>query len=240
LGSAGFGSTQATVLALKALAAIAEHTQSQVGGELQVEFDGEVIGQAKLPEEPRSGSAVEIKGLGSRIEAAAKGGDEIEIELVGVGSRNLSYTIDIASHVTTPASDNACPVQLTTKLTGEFEDDGSVSAGETLTVEARLVNVAEQGQPMTVAIVGLPGGVEPRAKELDELQDSGLFDYYETRGREVIFYWRTIEPRVVKQIKFNVTATIPGKYAGPASRVYLYYTAEQKQWVEPLTVEIRP
>ena len=77
------------------------------------------------------------------------------------------------------------------------------------------------------------------AEELNELMDAGKFDYYELRGREVIFYWRTIEPAARKPVDFTVTATIPGKYTGPASRAYLYYTAEQKQWSEPLKVTIR-
>jgi hypothetical protein len=240
MGNAGFGSTQATVLALKALTAIAEHTQAEVGGALRIEFDGKLIGQADLPSDPRGETAVEIRGLGTQIEAAARDGDEVEIELVGVGSKNLSYSIDVASHVTMPASDEDCPLRLETELGGEFAEDGSVAVGETLKVETRLVNGSDQGLPMTVAIVGLPGGVEPRAEELDELQKSGAFDYYETRGREVIFYWRTLPPAAVKEVAFHVTATIPGKYTGPASRAYLYYTAERKWWAEPMVVEIRP
>ena len=33
-------------------------------------------------------------------------------------------------------------------------------------------------------------------------------------------------------------AEIPGRYTAPASRAYLYYTAEQKHWVKPLEIEI--
>jgi uncharacterized protein YfaS (alpha-2-macroglobulin family) len=118
-------------------------------------------------------------------------------------------------------------------------DPERVETGDLLKVEARLENQTAEGQPMTVAIVGLPGGVEPRAEELDELQDSGRFDYYEIRGREVVFYWRTIQPGAVKHVEFHVTATIPGKYTGPASRAYLYYTAEQKSWAPALEIEIQ-
>ena len=35
---------------------------------------------------------------------------------------------------------------------------------------------------------------------------------------------------------FNVTGT----YTGPASRAYLYYTNEHKQWTDGLRVEIEP
>ncbi|MCG8650611.1 MAG: hypothetical protein MI861_12315, partial [Pirellulales bacterium] len=235
-GNAGFGSTQATVLALKALVAMSNHRQSQSsGGVLQVRLHDEVIGQATLPNDLPSGSTVEIKGLGVHLQDAPA---EVEIELVAQGTRGLSYTVDVAYHAITPQSDAACPVQLSTQLQGEFAGDRTATLGSTFTVKTTLKNVTDSGQPMTVAIVGLPGGLEPRPEELDELQDAGKFDYYELRGREVIFYWRTLPPQAVKQVDFTVTAEIPGKYAGPASRAYLYYTAEQKHWIEPLRIEI--
>ncbi len=139
----------------------------------------------------------------------------------------------------TPESSDACPLTLAAKMVRDEAEDGSVVSGDVLKVESRLTNRTDQGQPMAVAIVGLPGGVEPRAEELDELQQAGRFDYYERRGREVVFYWRDIEPRAVKVVELHVTATIPGEYTGPASRAYLYYTAEQKRWAEPLQIEIQ-
>ncbi len=236
-GGSGFGSTQATVLALKALVAISSHSQSQSGGgELQVMFRGEMIGQATLPVESRSGSTVEIPQLGTHLQDVE---GEVQIELVALRSQQLSYTVDISYHALTPKSHQDCPLELTTELSGDFSADSVAAAGNTFTVKTRLVNVTDAGQPMTIAIIGLPGGVEPRVEELDDLQDAGKFDYYELRGREVIFYWRTIEPRGVKEIDFTVTAAIPGKYTGPASRAYLYYTAEQKCWIQPLVIDIR-
>ncbi len=235
-GNAGFGSTQATVLALKALVAMSSHAQGLSGGGLlQVLLRGEVIGQASLPPQPRSGSTVEIKGLGTHLQDAES---NVEIELVAPSAEQLSYTIDVAYHAITPNSDDACPVKLATSLAGKIDADGRAIAGDTFTVKTRMENVTDSGQPMTIAIIGLPGGVEPVAADLDELQEAGTFDFYELRGREVIFYWRTIEPRAIKEVDFTVTATIPGKYTGPASRAYLYYTAEQKHWIEPLAVEI--
>ena len=56
--------------------------------------------------------------------------------------------------------------------------------------------------------------------------------------REVILYWRAIAPQAEHRVTLTLTATIPGEYTAPASRTYLYYTAEQKQWVEPLRVRI--
>ena len=238
-GNAGFGSTQATVLALKALVAMSGQSKTGTGGMLRVELEGEVIGQAKLPEHASSASAVEIKGLGNPIEAASKRDRPLMITLVAKESQHLSYTVDVAYHVVTPLSGEGCPFELTTELQGDWNDDGSIAAGKTLQVRCRLSNETDQGQPMTVAIIGLPGGLEARSEEMDELQQAGKFDHYEIRNREIVFYWRTIAPNAKHQVDFHVTAAIPGKYTGPASRAYLYYTAEQKDWVTPLKIEIQ-
>ena len=216
---------------------MADHTQASAGGDLIVSLHGEEIGRAALPPEPRSGATVEIAGLGRHLQDAE---GEVEVELTAKGSRHLSYSIELAYHAITPETDEACPVRLATELSGEFDGDGKAPAGEVFNVHTVLENITDQGQPMTVAVVGLPGGLEPRPKQLDELREAGAFDYYELRGRDVVFYWRTVEPRSVKEIDFDVTAAIPGKYTGPASRAYLYYTAEQKHWIEPLEIEIAP
>jgi hypothetical protein len=234
----GFGSTQATVLALKALVAMSDHTSTQSGGTLTIRYDSQVIGEAVLTSDPRGGDAVEITGLGEQLDLDPDHADSPEIELEAAAAQRLAYSIEILYHAITPASDPACPVKVTTELSG-LTDQETIAAGKTLTVKTALENTSDQGQPMTVAIVGLPGGVEPDTGRLDELMEAGKFDYYELRGREVVFYWRTIEPKATKSIDFTVTATIPGKYTGPASRAYLYYTAEQKQWTKPLQVTIQ-
>lgn len=234
----GFGSTQATVLALKALVATAKISQASAGERLQVLLNGDVIGEATLPSEPQSGSTVEITGLADAIEKELLESESIELELVSNGSRNLSYSVDLTSHVTVPDSHQDCPLEIQTQWIESSRSEATTSDGSLLQVSTVLRNVASSGQPMAVAIVGLPGGVEPRPEQLDELKERGDFDFYEIRGRDVVFYWRTLEPGVEKRVNFHVTATVPGTYAGPASRAYLYYTAEQKHWTQPLKVTI--
>ncbi len=239
-GKGGFGSTQATVLALKALVSIARnHSNEVVGGSLQVLHDGQVIGEADLPNDSRSGGTIEIPGLGEKLLSGSSGPQEIKLELVASGVKSLSYSIDVAYHAMSPSSDNRCPLRLTTKFLGKNQAGGVIASGDNADVEVHLQNTSNEGLPMTVAIVGLPGGVVPRITQLDEMQDAGVFDYYELRGREVVLYWRTIQPAENKVINLSCTATIPGQYTGPASRTYLYYTAEQKQWTAPLKIEIK-
>ena len=59
-------------------------------------------------------------------------------------------------------------------------------------------------------------------------------------GREVVLYWRGLDKEARVDLSLSLVAAVPGKYAGPASRAYLYYTDEDKQWVDGLKVEIEP
>ncbi|TWU41134.1 MG2 domain-containing protein [Novipirellula artificiosorum] len=243
-GDGGFGSTQATVLALKALVAAGNQTPTHLGGgELKVMMDGHVIGRAAIPDQT-SGAAVEIVGLGKIVGhgtdvRSSKPRRPVPVTLVADNGNALSYSIDVSYHVSTPSSEDACPLHLTTRLSKESQDVDRIAAGQTLSMEAELVNLTGEGLPMTVAILGVPAGLEPRTAHLDELNAAGQFDYYELRGREVVLYWRMMKPNETKSIRFDVTAEIPGSYTGPASRAYLYYTSEQKQWDLPLKLQIQ-
>ncbi len=47
-----------------------------------------------------------------------------------------------------------------------------------------------------------------------------------------------MKPKEVKEIPLDLVATIPGRYTGPASRAYLYYTDDQKVWADPLKISV--
>ena len=91
---------------------------------------------------------------------------------------------------------------------------------------------------MTLAVLGLPAGLEAPTQVLDDLREAGRFDLWERSGRELILYWRDLEPGEVREVVIDLVARIPGTTSGPASRTYLYYTPDAKTWAEPLEVEV--
>ncbi|QEG40588.1 MG2 domain-containing protein [Roseimaritima ulvae] len=233
-GRGGFGSTQATVLALKALLAFGNSATPR-GGRLVVLADGNPIAEAALPEDAADGAMIEITGLAERLIDADIDPRQATLELRVDDGVRLPCSLDVAFHASVPESHPETALQLDVHLA---ETDG-VAAGSIVQVDATVKNVTPSGVPMSVAVIGLPGGVEPRTEELDELRSEGVFDYYELRPREVILYWRTIAPEEAKVVRFHVTAEIPGRYTAPPSRAYLYYTAEQVHWTPPLEIEIQ-
>ena len=60
------------------------------------------------------------------------------------------------------------------------------------------------------------------------------------RGRELVLYWSNLERDQKIAFRLDLICRVPGEYLGPASRAYLYYNAEQKCWIEPLRVAIKP
>jgi hypothetical protein len=230
-GSGGFGSTQATILALKALIQHAKANRKTVSsGALYVKRGDEEIGRTEFGEGEKK--AIVVGGLEADIRP---GENDLTIGLTG--DNDMPFVVDVSYRIHTPHSDEECPVRLKTTLAGE-----TVDAGATVGLSVELSNVSGQGQPMTVAIVGLPAGLEPRVEQLDEKKEAGEFDYYEINARELIFYWRSLSPdaRDAGRIAFDLdlVAEIPGRYTAPASRAYLYYTPDHKHWAEPLKIEI--
>ncbi len=226
-GSGGFGSTQATVLALKALVEHARvNKRTTNAGKLILQRDDVVLGEQSFEADRRE--AIAIDGLETELKAG-----ENRLTITLTGENKLPYALDVSYRSSQPASDRDCAVRLTTGLAKD-----TVAAGETVALTAELANTTDEGQPMTVAILGLPAGLEPRTDQLKELQDAGTIDYFELNAREVICYWRSLAPKRKVELKLDLVAAIPGRYTGPASRAYLYYTAERKCWAAPLRVGV--
>jgi uncharacterized membrane protein len=226
-GGGSFGGTQATILALKALVDHAKANKHPLSaGKLFLVSKGVPVGEKEF-----TAGQQETISLGG-LEAQLKSGDN-SLTISLSGDNKMPYALDVSYRTLLPESDEKCPIRLKTSLAKK-----EVKAGETVALSAEVSNSTDQGQPMTIAILGLPAGLEPRADQLEELKKAGTIDYYETRSREVIFYWRSMAPKKQIALKLDLIAAVPGKYTAPASRAYLYYTPEQKQWTEPLAVEI--
>jgi hypothetical protein len=117
--------------------------------------------------------------------------------------------------------------------------------GDVVTIRVKLNNVAkEKGEavpvPMVVAVIGIPGGFEPRVDQLQELKKSNLVDFVESKPGQVILYWRALKSQATLDIPIQALANVPGNYDSPASRAYLFYSDEDKVWAKGFSVKIQP
>jgi len=227
-GSGGFGSTQATILALKALTKYAEYSKkTDEEGTVEVMIDQRVIG-TKQYKKGESGK-ISIEGL----EAFITGGKQ-KITVRFKGCKNpLPYSMAINYNTTLPASAADCAVKIETKLASK-----NTRVGETVRLTATLSNTTADGQPMTIAIVGIPAGLSVQPWQLKELQEKKTVDFYEISGNSIALYYRALAPNARKEVLLDLKAEVPGKFESPASNAYLYYTAEKKNWVSGNTITI--
>jgi uncharacterized protein YfaS (alpha-2-macroglobulin family) len=226
-GYGAWGNTQATILGLKALTAYTEHArQMSAPGSATLVVNGKDAGTITFDKGRRD--ALVWNDLAGKL---AAGKNTIELRLDSAAQ--LPFTIAIEYRSAKPRSSPGTKVAVTTQLLKT-----QAKMGDGVTLRAHVENVTSAGVPMTLARVGLPGGLVFQTWQLKELRDKGLIDFYETRPREVILYWRALPPSAKKDIDLNLLAAVPGTYEAPASSAYLYYTAEDKAWTPPVAITI--
>ncbi len=226
-GSGNFSSTQATVLALKSLAAYTRASRvTQASGEATILVNGSSAGTIKFEKGQRDALVFDD------IAAALKPGkNTIEVRLAS--KAELPYSIAITYRSKMPASSPETAVAVQTTLT-----KGTAPMGEGVRMKVEVKNLTDKGQPMTLARIGLPGGLAFQTWQLKELVDKKVIDFYETREREVVLYFRSLPPNARKPVDLDLIARVPGSYVAPASSAYLYYTDEFKHWSEPLRMTV--
>jgi len=233
-GYGGFGSTQSTIMALKALIAQAKASAHPAeAGEVVLSVGGKRIGSKKFTEKDVETITVDVENP----EALFKAGEKTEVLIETSTKHPYPFSLGYTYTSMTPVSADKCEVKLTTRL-GKVE----ANEGDAVPLNVTVQNLAAKGQGMTVAIIGLPAGmkVPTDMKQLTDLREKNVISYFETRGREVILYWRNMAPSQMTDLTIDLVCDVPGEYRGPASRGYLYYTADHKHWVEPLAIKINP
>lgn len=228
-GNGAWGATQATVLALKALTAYAKDSRSApTSGAVTVLVNGKPVGEVRW--EAGNREPVVLEGIGNALTPGAN-----TIALVTQSGDPLPYTVSVEYRSVQPASSANAALELTTSM-----ERNRLKMGETVRVEAVVKNRTSGGQPMSLARIGIPGGMSFQTWQLRELREKGLVAFYETRPREVILYFRDFKPNEVKRVPIELVATVPGHYTAPASSAYLYYTDDQRDWADALVATIDP
>ncbi|MCB9233896.1 MAG: hypothetical protein H6581_19725 [Bacteroidia bacterium] len=219
-GAGGFGSTQGTILALKALTQFASFSKkTDEAGTIEVYVDGKKVMTQKY--EAGQKDAIALEGLGQHL---SSGNHKVRVKFVDV-KNPLPYAVAVNYSTNLPPTSKECKVSLATQLATQ-----NAKMGETVRLSATLKNITPEGLPMTMAVIGLPAGLSAQPWQLKEMQEKGIFDFYEVAGNNVVAYYRQMKPAEERTFNLDLKADVPGTYEAPASSAYLYYTAEHKFW----------
>ncbi|HEY4330621.1 MAG TPA: alpha-2-macroglobulin family protein, partial [Phycisphaerae bacterium] len=223
-----FGSTQSTIMALKAITAYdAANAKPKAPGEVALYVDDKLVGQP-VPFTTETKSALKFADFSSILQPGPH-----DVALRMNGGAEMPFSMSVSYNSLTPATDKLCKLELATWL-----KDAQIVEGNITEARVQVTNSAGTDAASPIAIIGIPGGLEVRHDQLKELVKAGKIDAYEVNGREVVLYWRNMKPKTSTELSLSLTAAVPGTYTAPASRTYEYYTDEFKQWVEGTTVTI--
>jgi alpha-2-macroglobulin-like protein len=221
----GFSSTQATILALDALTAHAAMPAAPAGTKVTLWVNGEEVAAVALDD---ADGAIDLPDVGAHLRA----GDNT-IELRAPGAAQVPYSLGVRWSEAAPSSSPDATVGVTTRLAKT-----RLRVGRGVRLTAKIENRTDAGQPMTIARIGIPGGLRYQPWQLDELVARGHADFVETREREVIVYLRQLAPGETRTVPIELLAQVPGRYVGPPSAAYLYYTDEHRHYAPPVAVTI--
>jgi anti-sigma factor RsiW len=239
-GYGGFGSTQSTILALKALIAYTNaNKKTPEAGSLRLWVAEKLVDQLNFPAGASDALTLNVPAPEQNL---MPGKNSVRIEITGMN--HFPYTLSWSYQTLKPASAGEYPVRLGARL-----DREAAIEGETVHLSVTVENTQDKGQGMAVAIVGLPAGLtlpedmkqlKDHARLRNDGKERGLISAWETRGREVILYWRDLAPKQKIEVPLDLVCRVPGEYSGPAGRAYLYYNSDLKHWAEPLRIKIEP
>ncbi len=228
-GHGYFGSTQATVQALKALYLYAKkYNKEERKGSIFVYVNNTLIKNFGYNNNTTQTLYYDF----SRFLKA--GNNTIDVKFTGDAKAALPYSFNAEWSTLKPSSSPNCLLDLKTTIAKK-----NVKIGETVRITTELSNTNDEFLFNPIALIGIPAGLSLQPWQLKELQDKKVFDYYEIRDNYLVLYFRNIEEKSKKTIHLDLKADFVGTYKGCANSAYLYYGAEDKVWESGIEVDIQ-
>jgi len=212
----GYGSTQATILALQA---IVEYRRLM----------GEISAASKMEIKVNN----EATPAGRNIITNIKEGDNTFSVRYTDEKEAIPYQLELAYYTLLPPDNPEAELKLSTRLS-----TASTRVGETVRLQVEVKNIKDYLQPMSIAKIGIPGGLTVQPWQLKEIMEKNRVAYYEIFDNYLVLYWMGFAAEETKEINLDLKAEIAGKYRGKASTTYLYYMPEYKHWNQGTEITI--
>ena len=225
----GYGSTQSTVMALKALVEYAgTGSRTDAGGTLVVMVDGRRA--AEQPFSTKDLKRLEIRNIEQyftnndpRLEVFFENPEAV-----------IPFDLEVKYASRQPRNAPNCPLAFQTVLGAR-----TAAVGETVRLTATLQNTTSAAQASPMVVLGIPAGLTLQPWQLKKLVDEKKCDFYELWDGFAVFHFEQIAPGETRQLDLDLRADVAGAFEAPASQAFLYYANDRRVWSKPerLTVE---
>ncbi len=224
-------STQATVLALKALLA---GTGQPLGGQADRQIE---LAIANTPAQ-----SIAIPADQSDVMKQLDLSDQI-----GVGNHRLTladrsnadsiYQLVFQYHVPATEAKPSNREPLSIELA---YDRTELMVNDRVSVTATVVNQLPTTAPMIILDLPIPAGFAIESTDFDVLVSAGTIARYQMNARSVVVYLLGLKPTTPLVLQYRLIANMPVRVTSPRARVYEYYDPSKQGFSRPQAIIVNP
>jgi uncharacterized protein YfaS (alpha-2-macroglobulin family) len=233
--SGNWGTTQATIMALRALVMATERSAADVRGTITVELNGKPAQALQLTAE-NNDLLHQFVFRGSDL-GDAQSPAQVQLKFDGIGT--LAY--QVAGRYFIPWEEKppteALSIDVAYDRTHLAQNDIAVA---TATVRNNLAKTAK----MVMVDLGIPPGFELLSEDLQSMQEktadqkSGRLEKFSLTATQTILYFNALEGKQTVAIGFRLRAKYPIRARTFQSRVYEYYDPDVNATARPVQLEV--
>jgi uncharacterized protein YfaS (alpha-2-macroglobulin family) len=231
-GEGNWGTTQGTIMALRALLRASEQSGSDARGTAEVLLDGKKVVTLEIGRENN-----DLFHQFILPQTGADRDNEIEIRFSGKGG--LAYQIAGRYFVPWQQATSHEPLAIEVKY-----DRTRLAQDEIVTGTARIRNNLDKTAKMVMVDLGIPPGFELLSEDLQKVVEktasakSGRLEKFNMTATQAILYFDSITPRDSFEVRYRLRAKYPIHAQGFASRVYEYYDPNVNATAKPVRFEV--
>ncbi len=221
--------TQATILALKALIAgtgkpLGDGQERRLSLALK-DFNQKIVLPADQAEVTRQ---IDLSNKVTQGENLLTLTDQGETESV--------YQVIFRYHVPdTGKKENQAPLSIRIAY-----DRSELAVNETVLAAATVVNRMSQSAPMVILDLPIPSGFTADPGSFENLKKFDVIAKYQITPRSIIVYLRQLDPETPLKLKYRLRATMPVKITVPPAVIYEYYNPDIRSTSPADRLTVRP
>jgi uncharacterized protein YfaS (alpha-2-macroglobulin family) len=231
--SGTWGTTQATIMALRALLLATEKGAADVRGTLEVMLNGKTAGKLALTPENN-----DLLHQFVFKELDAKGANTVEIRFEGKGG--LAYQVVGQYFLPWDKKPENEPLSIEVSY-----DRTHLAQDDIATATATIKNNLPKSANMVMVDLGIPPGFDLLSEDLQAYREkstglkSGRLEKFSMTATQAILYFDSFAPGDTVTLKFRLRAKYPIRARTFRSRVYEYYDPEVSSVARPVQLEVK-
>jgi uncharacterized protein YfaS (alpha-2-macroglobulin family) len=223
-----WGSTSATILALKALVAGAAGAKQQGKASFVIRVNGKDAAKGEVTEQ--NADVLQAFDLKEHLRV---GRNDVEIEVQG--DTNLMYQV-VGRHF--EAWQKRPVVEKPMLEVGVEYDRASLSTADLLRAKATLRYHGKLPTYMVIVDLGIPPGFTADAGDFAEMVGKKQVKKFSMTARQVILYLGDVKPGDILTFEYGLKPKYPIKAKTPATVAYEYYTPANRATARPVEIKV--